>query len=116
MFERVPRELFGAPWVSKLHLHFFLGEPGRSASIPVGLQSKARQKLSSSNPQLNASLTDQQLESHGSGKWVDSDDEQMICEGLNMPGNRSSMAEARSSSLAVPGLGHSSSSSRKVLF
>ena len=22
-FERVPRELFGAPWINKLHLHFF---------------------------------------------------------------------------------------------
>ena len=91
-----------------------VGEPGRSASIPVGLQSKLRQKISSSNPQLNATLTDEQLDSHGSGKWTN-DDEPMLCEGLNMPGNRSSMAEARANSLTVPGLSPSGSSSRKVL-
>lgn len=59
-------------------------------------------------------LTDEQHESHESGKWVDDDDEPVICEGLNMPGNRSSMAEARSSSLNVRGLSHVSSTSRKV--
>lgn len=91
-----------------------VGEPGRSASIPIGLQSKVRQKISSSNPQLNATLTDEQLDSHGSGKWT-SDDEPILCEGLNMPGNRSSMAEARANSLTVPGLSPSGSSSRKVL-
>ncbi|XP_068675223.1 dedicator of cytokinesis protein 7-like [Montipora foliosa] len=92
----------------------FAVEHSRSASIPVGLQSKARQKLSSSNPQLNATLTDEQPESPRSGKWVD-DDEPMICEGLNIPGNRSSMAEARSGSVAVPGLGHSSTASSRKL-
>ena len=94
---------------------FSVGEPGRSASIPVGLQSKARQKISSSNPQLNATLADEQTDSHRSAKWIDEDDEQVICEGLNMPGNRSSMAEARPGALNVPGLGHSSSGSRKVM-
>lgn len=91
------------------------GEPGRSASIPIGLQSKARQKISSSNPQLNATLTDDQQGSFSSGKWVDDDEEPRISDAMNMPGNRNSMAETRPSSLSVPGLVSSGSGSRKVL-
>lgn len=92
----------------------FVGEPGRSTSIPIGLQSKARQKISSSNPQLNAALADDQPISFSSGKWVDGDEEPRISDAMNMPGNRSSMAETRPTSLNVPGLG-SSTGSRKVL-
>lgn len=91
------------------------GEPGRSTSIPVGLQSKARQKISSSNPQLNATLTDDQQGSFSSGKWVDDDEEPRMSDTMNMPGNRNSMAETRPSSLSVPGLVSSGSGSRKVL-
>lgn len=93
----------------------YTGEPGRSASIPVGLQSKARQKISSSNPQLNASLTDDQQVSFSSGKWVD-DEEPTISDAMNMPGNRNSIAETRPSSLSVPGIASGGSGSRKVLF
>lgn len=92
-----------------------IGEPGRSTSIPIGLQSKARQKISSSNPQLNATVTDDQQSSFTSGKWVDDDEDPRISEAMNMPGNRNSMAETRPSSLSVPGLVLSSSGSRKVL-
>lgn len=79
------------------------------------LQSKARQKISSSNPQLNATLTDDQQGSFSSGKWVDDDEEPRISDAMNMPGNRNSMAETRPSSLSVPGLVSSGSGSRKVL-
>ncbi|XP_073227641.1 dedicator of cytokinesis protein 7-like isoform X3 [Porites lutea] len=89
---------------------YYPGEPGRSTSIPR--QSKARQKMSSSNPQLNATLSDEHNESHGSGKWIN--DEQEIDEGLTIPGNRSSMAEARAGSLNVPGLGPGGSSKKLV--
>ena len=66
--------------------------------------------MSSSNPQLNATLSDEHNESHGSGKWIN--DEQEIDEGLTIPGNRSSMAEARAGSLDVPGLGPGGSSKK----
>ena len=105
-----------SPEASMNHVYTisFTGEPGRSASIPVGLQSKARQKISSSNPQLNATLTDDQQGSFPPGKWVD-DEEPRMSEAMNMPGNRNSMAETRPGSLTVPGLVSSGSGSRKVL-
>lgn len=90
----------------------FILEPSRSASIPVGLQSKARQKMSSSNPQLNSA--DEQQPSYTTGKWVDEEEEPRMAEVMNLPGNRSSMAESRPSSLAVPGLVLGSSNNRKV--
>ncbi|XP_027052730.1 dedicator of cytokinesis protein 7-like, partial [Pocillopora damicornis] len=88
-------------------------EPSRSASIPVGLQSKARQKMSSSNPQLNSA--DEQQPSYTTGKWVDEEEEPRMAEVMNLPGNRSSMAESRPSSLAVPGLVLGSSNNRKLV-
>ena len=96
---------------TKLNSSFIL-EPSRSASIPVGLQSKARQKMSSSNPQLNSA--DEQQPSYTTGKWVDEEEEPRMAEVMNLPGNRSSMAESRPSSLAVPGLVLGSSNNRKV--
>ena len=93
-------------------LFYSIGEPGRSASIPVGLQSKSRQKLSSSNPQLNATLTNEKPELLGC--WED-DGEEITCEGSNMPGNRNSMAEGRSNTLGAPRMSQSTSTnSRKV--
>ncbi|XP_067028614.1 dedicator of cytokinesis protein 7-like isoform X1 [Acropora muricata] len=87
-------------------------EPGRSASIPVGLQSKSRQKLSSSNPQLNATLTDEKPELLGC--WED-DGEEITCEGMNIPGNRSSMAEGRSNTLGAPRMSQSTSTNSRKL-
>ncbi|XP_015776632.1 PREDICTED: dedicator of cytokinesis protein 7-like [Acropora digitifera] len=87
-------------------------EPGRSASIPVGLQSKPRQKLSSSNPQLNATLTNEKPELLGC--WED-DGEEITCEGSNMPGNRNSMAEGRSNTLGAPRMSQSTSTNSRKL-
>ena len=90
----------------------------------MGLQSKARHKISSSNPQLNAASDDSGLMQPGHGissKRTSNDDDDDEAEEeedqqsdlMNVPGNRNSLAETRAGSLNVSGHGLSSSS-RKV--